>query len=163
LKAGSIFHSQPQFKRARTVCRAARDDCDFPELCTGRSAECPTDRFQRNGQPCQNNLGYCYNGKCPTMTNQCIDVVGPDTTVSPDKCFESNMDAKDYRSCRMENGIHIPCEPQDIKCGRLYCSTVNTTFCVARYFADRPDDGMVEPGTKCGDRKVCSNGHCIDM
>ncbi|XP_032084681.1 zinc metalloproteinase-disintegrin-like MTP9 [Thamnophis elegans] len=157
---------QCRFKRARTVCRAARDDCDFPELCTGRSAECPTDRFQRNGQPCQNNLGYCYNGKCPIMTNQCIDVVGPDTTVSPDKCFESNMDAKDYRSCRMENGIHIPCEPQDVKCGRLYCKQISSgdvTECRYRFSTDDLNYGFVDPGTKCGDGKVCSNRHCVDV
>ncbi|XP_032085194.1 zinc metalloproteinase-disintegrin-like MTP9 [Thamnophis elegans] len=159
---------QCRFRGAEAECRAARDDCDMPEFCTGRSAECPADRLHGNGHPCQNNSGYCYNGKCPTLANQCVALFrNPNMTVGSDECFENNQSPVNEENqagyCRRENGVKIPCEPQDIKCGRLYCSTVNTTFCVARYFADRPDDGMVEPGTKCGDRKVCSNGHCIDM
>ncbi|KAG8141321.1 hypothetical protein E2320_006954 [Naja naja] len=36
-----------KFKGAETECRAAKHDCDLPELCTGQSAECPTDSLQR--------------------------------------------------------------------------------------------------------------------
>ncbi|KAG8141326.1 hypothetical protein E2320_006957 [Naja naja] len=110
----------PAFKGAGAECRAAKDDCDLPELCTGQSAECPTDVFQRNGLPCQNNQGYCYNGKCPIMTNQCIALRGPGicpdsslpfagVKVSRDSCFTLNQRTRGCGLCRMEYGRKIPC------------------------------------------------------
>uniref|UniRef100_A0A182C5R1 Metalloproteinase n=1 Tax=Phalotris mertensi TaxID=1260334 RepID=A0A182C5R1_9SAUR len=153
-----------QFKKARAVCRAAKDDCDLAERCTGRSAECPTDRFQRNGQPCQNNQGYCYNGKCPIMTNQCTALWGTDKKVAEDTCFKFNQGGYEYGYCRRENGLKSPCKPQDVKCGRLYCTQKNKMSCTMMYFpGQNPDYGMVESGTKCGDGRVCSNGQCVDV
>uniref|UniRef100_A0A098M212 Metalloproteinase (Type III) 7b n=1 Tax=Hypsiglena sp. JMG-2014 TaxID=1550645 RepID=A0A098M212_9SAUR len=157
---------QCRFKGARTECRAARDDCDLAEHCTGQSAECPLDQVQQNGEPCQNNQGYCYNGKCPIMTNQCIDLLGPGATVSPDFCFQYNLGGWAYSYCRSGNGVNVPCAPADVKCGRLYCyqgSSSYTALCNFRFLVNYPDYGMVHPGTKCGDGKVCSNGHCVDM
>uniref|UniRef100_A0A182C5R2 Metalloproteinase n=1 Tax=Phalotris mertensi TaxID=1260334 RepID=A0A182C5R2_9SAUR len=152
-----------KFKKATTKCRAAKDDCDLAEHCTGRSAECPTDRFQRSGQPCQNNQGYCYNGKCPIMTRQCIALYDPDYKVAPDICFEDNLGGYEYGYCRRENGSKNPCKPQDVKCGRLFCTPKNKPSCAAVYMQSNPDVGMVEPGTKCGDGRVCSNGQCVDV
>ncbi|XP_032084682.1 zinc metalloproteinase-disintegrin-like BmMP [Thamnophis elegans] len=155
-----------RFKRARTVCRPAKDDCDEADLCTGRSAECPTDSFKRNGEPCQNNQGYCYNGKCPTMQKQCFIQLNksPDANVAPDECFDKfNKGGYDYGYCRRENGVTIPCEPKDVKCGRLFCRHGNAWICHRLIVPGKPDIGLVEPGTKCGDKKVCSNGHCVDV
>nr|ACS74986.1 snake venom metalloprotease [Philodryas olfersii] len=157
---------QCRFRGPGAVCRAANDECDLAELCTGQSAECPADQFQRNGQPCLNNQGYCYNGKCPSMINQCIDLLGPGATVSPDVCFQHNRGGIDYSYCRKENGVNIPCEPQDVKCGRLYCMpgpTGNRIECNYRFSVNDPDYGMVDHGTKCGDGRVCSNRQCVDV
>nr|ABQ01139.1 nigrescease-1 [Cryptophis nigrescens] len=150
------------FKKAGTECRAAPDDCDLPESCTGQSAECPTDSFQRNGHPCQNNQGYCYNGTCPLMTNQCIALGGPGVNVSPDGCFTLNKDGQGCNFCRMENGTKIPCAAKDVKCGRLYCEKGQVT-CNCFSSRNDPDTGMVEPGTKCGDGKMCINRQCVDV
>uniref|UniRef100_A0A098M221 Metalloproteinase (Type III) 14a n=1 Tax=Hypsiglena sp. JMG-2014 TaxID=1550645 RepID=A0A098M221_9SAUR len=154
---------QCRFKEAGAECRGAKDDCDVAERCTGQSAECPKDQFQRDGEPCQNNTGYCYNGKCPTLESQCIALYGPGNTVSPDICFRNNLLGNEFAYCRRENGLKSPCEPQDVKCGRLYCTLENTISCQIIYLPKDPDNGMVEPGTKCEDGKVCSNRQCVDV
>nr|F8RKV9.1 RecName: Full=Zinc metalloproteinase-disintegrin-like MTP9; AltName: Full=Snake venom metalloproteinase; Short=SVMP; Flags: Precursor [Drysdalia coronoides]AEH95529.1 MTP9 [Drysdalia coronoides] len=153
---------QCKFKKAGAECRAAKDDCDLPESCTGQSAECPTDSFQRNGHPCQNNQGYCYNGKCPIMTNQCIALKGPGVNVSPDECFTLKQNDPECGFCRIENGTKIPCAEKDKMCGKLLCQEGNAT-CICFPTTDDPDYGMVEPGTKCGDGKVCINRQCVDV
>uniref|UniRef100_A0A182C5W4 Metalloproteinase n=1 Tax=Phalotris mertensi TaxID=1260334 RepID=A0A182C5W4_9SAUR len=151
------------FKGAGTECRAPRDDCDLAEHCTGQSAECPTDHLQRDGKPCEDNEGYCYNGKCPTLTNQCISFWGNGSTVGADECFDRNKLGDDVGYCRWENYKSIPCQPQDVKCGRLYCTNHTETTCTAISDPVSPDFGMVEYGTKCGDERVCSNGQCVEM
>nr|ABQ01132.1 carinatease-1 [Tropidechis carinatus] len=153
---------QCKFKKTGAECRAAKDDCDLPESCTGQSAECPTDSFQRNGHPCQNNQGYCYNGKCPIMTNQCTDLWGPGVNVSPDECFTLKQNVPECGFCRIENGTKIPCAEKDKMCGKLLCEKGNAT-CICFPTTDDPDYGMVEPGTKCEDGKVCINRQCVDV
>uniref|UniRef100_A0A194ASV7 Metalloproteinase type III 4a n=1 Tax=Sistrurus miliarius barbouri TaxID=8759 RepID=A0A194ASV7_SISMB len=164
--AKGLCCDQCRFKGAGTECRAAKDDCDMADLCTGQSAKCPTDRFQRNGHPCLNNKGYCYNRTCPTMKNQCISFFGPSATVAKDSCFKTNQKGSSYGYCRKENGTKIPCEPQDVKCGRLFCypnKPGKKNNCNVIYTPTDEDIGMVLPGTKCGRGKVCSNGHCVDV
>nr|QGC85373.1 metalloproteinase [Dispholidus typus] len=153
---------QCRFKGAEAECRASKNDCDIAEHCTGQSAECPLDVYQRNGQPCQNNEGYCYNGKCPTLTNQCLTLGGADVTVAPDKCFNSNTRGNNISYCREENNARIPCDPKDVKCGRLFCiarSGPKKKKC--KYYPE--PKGMVDPGTKCGDGRMCITGHCVNV
>uniref|UniRef100_A0A8C6FHK0 ADAM metallopeptidase domain 28 n=1 Tax=Moschus moschiferus TaxID=68415 RepID=A0A8C6FHK0_MOSMO len=72
-----------QLKKAGEVCRPAKDECDLPEMCDGKSALCPSDRYQINGFPCQNGKGYCRMGTCPTLEEECTDLWGPGTRTSP--------------------------------------------------------------------------------
>lgn len=72
-----------QLKKAGEVCRPAKDECDLPEMCDGKSTLCPSDRYQINGFPCQDGKGYCRMGTCPTLEQQCIDLWGPGTRTSP--------------------------------------------------------------------------------
>nr|QIV64940.1 MDC-5a [Crotalus atrox] len=157
---------QCKFRTAGTECRARRSECDIAESCTGQSDDCPTDDFHRNGQPCLNNFGYCYNGNCPILYHQCYAQFGPNVYEAEDSCFERNQKGDDDGYCRKENGEKIPCAPEDVKCGRLYCkdnSLRQNDACKA--FDSNEDDHkeMVLPGTKCADGKVCSNGHCVDV
>ncbi|XP_070621427.1 zinc metalloproteinase-disintegrin-like MTP9 [Erythrolamprus reginae] len=152
-----------KFKKATVECRAVKDDCDVAENCTGRSAECPTDQFQRDGHPCQNDQGYCYNRKCPTLTKQCIALFGAGKPMAPDECFQNNRKGDKYSYCKRENNSTSPCEPKDVKCGRLYCAPKNELSCEATYKEKNPDYGMVDHGTKCGDKKVCHNRECVDV
>nr|Q10749.3 RecName: Full=Snake venom metalloproteinase-disintegrin-like mocarhagin; Short=MOC; Short=Mocarhagin-1; Short=SVMP; AltName: Full=Zinc metalloproteinase mocarhagin; Flags: Precursor [Naja mossambica]AAM51550.1 mocarhagin 1 [Naja mossambica] len=152
-----------KFKGAGAECRAAKNDCDFPELCTGRSAKCPKDSFQRNGHPCQNNQGYCYNGTCPTLTNQCATLWGPGAKMSPGLCFMLNWNARSCGLCRKENGRKILCAAKDVKCGRLFCKKKNSMICHCPPPSKDPNYGMVAPGTKCGVKKVCRNRQCVKV
>nr|ADI47627.1 metalloproteinase [Echis coloratus] len=152
---------QCRFRPAGTECRETRNECDLPENCTGQSAVCPIDRFHRNGKPCLNNYGYCYNGTCPIMYHQCYALFGPNAVVGQDVCFEDNKRGESYFYCRKENDVKIPCAPEDIKCGRLFCKHDKYE---CRYdYSENPNYGMVDEGTKCGDGKVCSNRHCVDV
>nr|P0C6E8.1 RecName: Full=Zinc metalloproteinase/disintegrin; Contains: RecName: Full=Snake venom metalloproteinase graminelysin; Short=SVMP; AltName: Full=Graminelysin I; Contains: RecName: Full=Disintegrin-like; Flags: Precursor [Trimeresurus gramineus] len=152
---------QCRFTSAGTECRAARSECDIAESCAGQSADCPTDDFHRNGQPCLNNHGYCYNGNCPIMFYQCIALFGSNATVGQDGCFDANDIGHKYFHCRKDNEKYIPCAPQDVKCGRLFCTYIyDIDLC--RY--DDSANGMVAQGTKCADGKVCnSNRQCADV
>nr|Q1PS45.1 RecName: Full=Zinc metalloproteinase-disintegrin-like agkihagin; AltName: Full=Snake venom metalloproteinase; Short=SVMP; Flags: Precursor [Deinagkistrodon acutus]ABB79955.1 agkihagin [Deinagkistrodon acutus] len=161
--AEGLCCDQCRFKGAGTQCRAAMDECDMADLCTGQSADC-TDRFQKNGQPCQNNNGYCYNGTCPTMIKQCTVFFGSNAAVSQDACFQFNLQGNNYGYCRKEQNTKIACEPQNVKCGRLYCtSPEKQNPCNIYYSPSNEDKGMVLPGTKCADGKACSNGQCVDV
>ncbi|KAL4825414.1 hypothetical protein H8958_000615 [Nasalis larvatus] len=62
-------------KPAGEPCRPKKDTCDLEEFCDGRHPECPEDAFQENGTPCFG--GYCYNGTCPTLAQQCQAFWGP--------------------------------------------------------------------------------------
>lgn len=43
----------------------------MPEICNGRSGQCPLDIYKKNGNQCEINKGYCFNGVCPTLDSQC--------------------------------------------------------------------------------------------
>lgn len=52
-------------------------DCDLPEFCTGVSAYCPPDVYLLDGSPCASSRGYCWDGACPTLDQQCQQLWGP--------------------------------------------------------------------------------------
>ena len=64
------------------LCREATNECDLPEICNGRSGQCPLDIFKKNGNQCEVNKGYCFNGVCPTLDSQCRLIWGDGKTIS---------------------------------------------------------------------------------
>jgi hypothetical protein len=57
------------FFEAGTECRAAVDECDLAEVCTGASLACPADRKRPNGSACSDDgnactQDFCQNGAC---------------------------------------------------------------------------------------------------
>ncbi|EMP30493.1 Zinc metalloproteinase-disintegrin VLAIP-A [Chelonia mydas] len=108
-----------QIKKAGTLCRPIKHDCDLPELCTGQSHQCPVDRFRVNGYPCRDGQGYCYMGKCPTLQSQCIALWGSGATVAVDSCYKTNQNGVYYGHCKKANGTFIPCAK---KCVTMNCN-----------------------------------------
>ncbi|XP_058526010.1 disintegrin and metalloproteinase domain-containing protein 28 isoform X2 [Ochotona princeps] len=164
-----------QLKKAGVVCRPAKDECDLPEMCDGQSTDCPKDRFQVNGSPCQNGQGYCLMGTCPTLRKQCTDLWGAGTKVSDKSCYSRNEGGSKYGYCRKVDDTLIPCKANDAMCGKLFCQGGSdnlpwkgriVTFLTCKTFDPEDpsqDIGMVANGTKCGTNKVCINAECMDV
>ncbi|XP_077378893.1 disintegrin and metalloproteinase domain-containing protein 28 isoform X2 [Festucalex cinctus] len=156
-------------------CRRKQDECDLAEYCDGHSATCPEDVFNVNGVPCDEGSGYCYNGQCPKRSEQCIKLYGASATEASTYCYRQNTRGTYYAFCkRPSNDQHIPCQQEDIFCGKLFCNGGNDNpnygrmvrfgECKAAFFADYSKDyGQVDTGTKCGDGKVCSENECVTL
>eukprot|EP00079_Xenopus_tropicalis_P023328 XP_012815661.2 PREDICTED: zinc metalloproteinase-disintegrin-like bothrojarin-1 [Xenopus tropicalis] len=154
--------SNCKIKAAGEVCRERNDDdCDLEDVCDGKSPWCPSDRFQANGAPCGKGEGYCYNGTCPTMQRQCTSLWGDNTLVGEDLCFNKNMEGTDYGHCKNVGSTYIPCKPENVMCGVLYCNSDNEYPTVPGRVAVTGEckallapEGMVQNGIKCGDGKA---------
>ncbi|POW08207.1 hypothetical protein PSTT_07708 [Puccinia striiformis] len=63
-----------QFSSYGTICRPVVDPvCDQPEMCSGKDAQCPEDRFAKNGLSCgaSGDGLSCAAGKCTSRDRQC--------------------------------------------------------------------------------------------
>ncbi|XP_070689915.1 disintegrin and metalloproteinase domain-containing protein 28 [Pempheris klunzingeri] len=156
-------------------CRRKQDACDLAEYCNGKSATCPEDVFAVNGLTCDGGLGYCYNGQCPQRANQCIKMYGSSAVEAQPSCYNHNTRGVYYGFCkRLADDRYIPCQREDVFCGKLFCQNGNDNpnygrmvrvgGCKAAFFGDYTKDyGQVDPGTKCGDGKVCSENQCMEL
>ncbi|XP_036178974.1 disintegrin and metalloproteinase domain-containing protein 33 isoform X13 [Myotis myotis] len=176
-----------QLKPAGAPCRRAAGDCDLPEFCTGASPHCPPDLYLLDGSPCASGRGYCLDGACPTLEQQCQQLWGPGSRPAPEACFHVvNSAGNAHGNCgRDEEGSYVPCTQRDAQCGKLQCQggeqsplaphtmlvdstlrldgrevTCRGAFLLPGAQLDLPDLGLVEPGTQCGPTMVCQDRHC---
>ncbi|KAG8441049.1 hypothetical protein GDO86_006694 [Hymenochirus boettgeri] len=132
-------------QKAGSMCRAIQHDCDLSEMCDGQSSECPSDRFRVNGFPCRNGDG---------------------SRLADSSCFNHNLRGYSNGYCQGANGVSIPCNQRDVKCGVLFCSDGNTYPVVGGYYvigtckSTQNPTFLVENGTKCGDNMVCYRSEC---
>uniref|UniRef100_A0A8C0JMH3 ADAM metallopeptidase domain 33 n=1 Tax=Canis lupus dingo TaxID=286419 RepID=A0A8C0JMH3_CANLU len=174
-------------KPAGVPCRRAVGDCDLPEFCTGASPYCPPDIYLLDGSPCASGRGYCWDGACPTLEEQCQQLWGPGSSPAPELCFQIVNSAGDaHGNCGQDGkGGFVPCAPRDAQCGKLQCLggeqhplpphtvpvdssvglgreevTCRGVFLLPGVQLDLLDLGLVEPGTPCGPRMVCQNRRC---
>ncbi|KAF6087271.1 ADAM metallopeptidase domain 33 [Phyllostomus discolor] len=174
-------------KPAGAPCRRAAGDCDLPEFCTGASPYCPPDIYLLDGSPCASGRGYCRDGACPTLEQQCQQLWGPGSRPAPEACFHVLNSAGDASgNCgREEEGSSSPCAKRDAQCGKLQCQggehspraphtmpvdstirlgslevTCRGAFLLPGAQLDLPDLGLVEPGTQCGPTMVCQDRRC---
>ncbi|XP_048204841.1 disintegrin and metalloproteinase domain-containing protein 33 [Perognathus longimembris pacificus] len=175
-----------RLKPPGAMCRRAVGDCDLPEFCTGASPHCPPDVFLLDGSPCAGGRGYCRDGACPTLEQQCQRLWGPASRPAPQACFQVNSAGDTRGNCGQDGvGGFLPCAPRDVQCGKLQCQggelsplephMVPVDAWVhlegrevpcrgALTLADAPLDlldlGLVEPGTQCGPSMMCQDGRC---
>ncbi|KAG7212536.1 hypothetical protein KM043_012842 [Ampulex compressa] len=170
------------------VCRESTNECDLPEFCSGESGQCPPDVHKKNGHPCSNNSGYCFNGFCPALNLQCEQVWGYGSMVADTKCFEEfNSKGSINGHCGVGSSGHlVNCELENVRCGSLQCqmgSKQPVIEGVDKHFSrttvhfngkeyeckatsgkiegsEMPDMGLVRDGTSCGDNLICVNQNC---
>ncbi|XP_055100735.1 disintegrin and metalloproteinase domain-containing protein 8 isoform X3 [Symphalangus syndactylus] len=147
-------------KPAGEPCRPKKDTCDLEEFCDGRHPECPEDAFQENGTPCFG--GYCYNGTCPTLAQQCQAFWGPGGQAAEESCFSYDIlpGCKTSRYRADMCGV-LQCKGGQQPLGRGTC-TLNFV-CHALTTEDGTAYEPVPEGTQCGPEKVCNHKqecHC---
>ncbi|KAM3927127.1 disintegrin and metalloproteinase domain-containing protein 9 [Leptodactylus fuscus] len=174
-----------RFSPGGTVCRAVANECDLPEYCNGSSPFCQPDVFIQNGNPCQNNQAYCYNGVCQYSDAQCQGIFGQNAKAAPPVCFQNvNSKGDRFGNCGYQGNAYRSCELRNAMCGKLQCENVNSMpifgiepsiiktpvqglgiTCWGVDFqlgTDVPDPAMVNEGTKCAEGKVCKQFQCVD-
>ncbi|XP_059084757.1 uncharacterized protein LOC131881812 isoform X4 [Tigriopus californicus] len=170
-------------------CRESNNECDLTEICTGFSGQCPPDLFVKNAVPCHQGKGYCFNGDCPLMTDQCQAIWGRMADKAEESCFQQfNTGGTFNGNCGKIrfSGQYKPCEQANIECGTLHCqggnnkptisqgtyTTHTQTFngkevhckIMGTEFNDMGEDyGMIQDGTRCGNEMICLNQSCISI
>ncbi|XP_076377689.1 disintegrin and metalloproteinase domain-containing protein mind-meld isoform X6 [Megalopta genalis] len=171
------------------VCRKATNECDLPEVCTGKSGQCPEDVFKKNGSPCSDNTGFCFNGVCPALDLQCEQIWGYGGIAADKHCYEYyNSKGSLNGHCGTDSsGHYIKCEPKNVHCGSLHCQQGKKQPVISgmdhvRIIISRqskeyecklyrmtngkvdgsevPSMGLVRDGTSCGNNSVCVNQTC---
>ena len=104
----SIFQVYPR----GYVCRDETSECDLPEVCNGYTGDCPKDLYVKNTVPCSGGKGYCINGICPTMDQQCEMLWGRSAKKSDPQCFsEYNSRGTQTGNCgKTQYNSYKPCE-----------------------------------------------------
>ncbi|KAF6083636.1 ADAM metallopeptidase domain 18 [Phyllostomus discolor] len=170
-----------------TPCRKSIDqECDFTEYCNGTSSNCVPDTYALNGHLCRLGTAYCYNGRCQTMDNQCVNIFGIGAQGAPFACFEEINSLRDrFGNCSFKTSQTLPCEPKDVLCGKLACVwSHNNTYksnvesAVYSYTqgheclsitselsvrSDGRDYAYVADGTACGTQMYCENKTCKEV
>src|SRR5438094_130693 len=62
--AGSCCSASCRFQPSTTVCRAAANECDVADSCTGSSATCPADTVKAAGTACTDDGNPCTTDLC---------------------------------------------------------------------------------------------------
>uniref|UniRef100_A0A8D8SE29 Disintegrin and metalloproteinase domain-containing protein 11 n=1 Tax=Cacopsylla melanoneura TaxID=428564 RepID=A0A8D8SE29_9HEMI len=104
------------------ICREAKTECDLPEWCVGDSGDCPADEFKKNGNPCNKQTGFCFNGFCPTVDVQCEEIWGHGGVAGNQACYDHfNSQGISTGNCGARDGHYVKCDDSNILCGTLHC------------------------------------------
>ncbi|XP_065184197.1 disintegrin and metalloproteinase domain-containing protein 28-like [Sycon ciliatum] len=113
------------YRTPGTLCRSAVNSCDVAETCSGRTHTCPNDIFKQNGQTCDSDSSFCYDGQCNTQDAQCKEIWGTSGVVAHQSCYDLNTKGTNVGNCGSTGKTHKGCKLPDIRCGRLQCEGGN--------------------------------------
>ncbi|XP_067100856.1 disintegrin and metalloproteinase domain-containing protein 9 [Osmerus mordax] len=166
-----------------TPCRSSVNSCDLPEFCNGKSAFCSTDHYIMDGQTCESNAAYCYEGRCQTYDYQCKHLFEKGATKAADICFQhANTKGDLFGNCGITStGAYIKCSVSNAMCGKVQCTNVDTnnpppgaqvsiqvidgSSCVNADFnlgSDVLDPAYVNEGSLCDKGKACIDFKCVN-
>eukprot|EP00835_Amoeboradix_gromovi_P003357 NODE_218_length_14160_cov_0.274874.p4 type:complete len:574 gc:universal NODE_218_length_14160_cov_0.274874:6031-4310(-) len=94
-----------QLKSKNTVCRKSEGVCDHNEFCSGTDANCPPDKFVKDGESCSDDgipEGHCASKYCTSPDKQCTDAY----PLSKGSCTSSinNAATECSLNCAMSSG-----------------------------------------------------------
>jgi hypothetical protein len=134
------------FFEAGTECRATVDECDLPEVCTGNSLACPTDRKRPNGSACSDDGNVCTNDIC--QNGECVHPAKPDGAACPagacceGQCVDTRTDEAHCGGCGIVCAAGMACCAG--KCANLKTDKRNCGRC----------------GKRCRRGTRCRGGRC---
>ncbi|XP_068727258.1 uncharacterized protein [Montipora capricornis] len=186
-QCSDVIHSccqKCQFSPLGTLCRNSTGECDVPEVCDGKSAQCPLDDHIKDGTSCQGEgEAICFKGGCSSsLDSQCRDLWGPEALSAPTACYnELNRNGQGFGACSSRG--NVPCGKSHTKCGQLQCYTNARDWPVVDYgnyyelkvlaTGDRcravsrktsgGNVGMVKEGTACKNNKICVANKCTGV
>ncbi|XP_048509375.1 disintegrin and metalloproteinase domain-containing protein unc-71 isoform X3 [Athalia rosae] len=187
--AGGPCCENCKFRARGVVCRESTNECDLSEVCSGESGQCPADVYKKNGSPCGNKNGYCFDGFCPALNFQCQQLWGYGGVAADKQCFEHfNSRGSINGHCGTNADGHlVKCEADNIRCGSLHCQSGNKQPIIpgmdqlySRAIisvrgqdyeckstsgtvqgSEMPGMGLVRDGTTCGENLICINQTCM--
>lgn len=154
------------------ICRKSLGECDPAEYCDGKSPKCSADVYMADGHPC--STGYCYQAKCPTPNSQCSEIWGQRASQSDMQCYRAFNVKSNSPQANCSQG---ECDPNNEKCGILYCQGGDQRPVIAELTGYRRQVivqyeckwivgqaiAYVRDGSKCGEGKVCLNQSCLPI
>lgn len=109
----------PVYHPSTTVCRAAADECDLPDYCSGSSACCPLDLKVTNGQLCGDGARPCGAEQCQSGICTAVDLnTGQVCDASTNACEASALCQPGQFDCPAKQTV-VPCCLSSGECGSL--------------------------------------------
>ncbi|KAG8146004.1 hypothetical protein E2320_012430 [Naja naja] len=165
------------------ICRAKVNECDLPEYCDGKSAQCPKDLYLQDGTPCSKYSSYCYKKRCWNHDFLCHRIFRGQSRSAHESCYlVLNTLGTPYGNCGTDSSRneYLKCHPIHSMCGKVQCVNVNSLpdlkdvvfhkiavqehVCWSisqRSELHHQDIGSVPNGIVCDPYKVCINRTCV--
>src|SRR5438094_883473 len=113
--AGSCCSASCRFVTSGTVCRAAANECDVTESCTGSSATCPADTVKAAGTACTDDGNPCTTDLCDGTSVTCTHPAGNAGAV----CRAAAGECDTAETC---DGSSTACPPDAFKASGTACT-----------------------------------------
>src|SRR5207253_643564 len=142
------------------LCRAAANECDLPETCTGSSPSCPTDLVRTAGTPCTDDGNVCTADVCNGTVGAPACVHNPGNAGTVCRAAAGACDVAE--TC---TGSSSSCPPDLFQPSSTVCRAAAGACDLAERCAgnssDCPADAKQVTGTACtDDGNPCTTGAC---